>query len=151
MGPDGEERQPGEEEEEEDVPDEAQQQEEEKVRAQEKKQRAKEEEEEDAEERERVNALQQRKRLLQELGVVDQLHQLLQGHTSAGSQQTRAQVQQRQQQTKVRPRRSPERPFTALFSTRLSLLHLLCPCRWIFLLSFTKRWCSSLPLTQNNR
>lgn len=36
------------------------------------------------EEQERVNALLQRKKLLQDLGVVDQLHQLLQGPTGRG-------------------------------------------------------------------
>lgn len=102
MGPDAaevraEDRQQ-EEEEEEEVRNEAQQQE--------KKQQ--EEEEEDAEERERVSALLQRKKLLRELGVVDQLHQLLQGRTNGGTQQMRTQAQQRQQQTKVRPHRSPK-------------------------------------------
>ncbi|XP_044036050.1 tubulin polyglutamylase ttll6 [Siniperca chuatsi] len=43
-----------------------------------------EEKDEDMEEQERVNALLQRKKLLQDLGVVDQIHQLLQGRTEGG-------------------------------------------------------------------
>lgn len=42
-------------------------------------------EEEAKEERERVAALLQRKKLLQELGLVELLHQLLQGCTQAGA------------------------------------------------------------------
>ncbi|XP_054454377.1 tubulin polyglutamylase ttll6 isoform X2 [Anoplopoma fimbria] len=57
---------------------------------QEKQQQQKEEEEEeeeeeaDMEEQERVNALLQRKKLLQDLGVVDQIHQLLHGLSDRG-------------------------------------------------------------------
>lgn len=72
-----------------------------------------EDKEEDMEEQERVNALLQRKKLLQDLGVVDQIHQLLQGRTEGGGvlqdakdacthhQQSKL-AHQRQQQTKVR-------------------------------------------------
>lgn len=75
-------------------------------------------------EQERVHALLQRKKLVQELGVVEQLRQLLQGHTAAAaaaaaaggvrerregggilqdssSQQHSKQAHQRQQQNKV--------------------------------------------------
>jgi len=41
-------------------------------------------EEADMEDQERVNALVQRKKLLEDLGVVDQIHQLLQGRTEGG-------------------------------------------------------------------
>ncbi|XP_038591113.1 tubulin polyglutamylase ttll6 isoform X1 [Micropterus salmoides] len=70
-----------------------------------------EDKEEDMEEQERVNALLQRKKLLQDLGVVDQIHQLLQGRTEGGGvlqdakdacthhQQSKL-AHQRQQQTK---------------------------------------------------
>lgn len=42
-------------------------------------------EEDEKEERERVAALLQRKKLLQELGLVEQLHRLLQGCTQGGA------------------------------------------------------------------
>lgn len=65
------------------------------------------------EERERLDALLKRKKLLQELGVVDQLHQLLQGRAGGGgvlreasSQQQSKQANQRRQQTKVRTENS---------------------------------------------
>lgn len=67
----------------------------------------------DMEEQERVDALLQRKKLLQDLGVVDQIHQLLQGRIEGGgvlqdakdtyTHQQSKQTQQRQQQIKVRP------------------------------------------------
>lgn len=64
-------------------------------------------EKEDMEEQERVDALLQRKKLLQDLGVVDQIQQLLQGRLGGGGVLQNAhhqskQVQQRQQQPKVR-------------------------------------------------
>ncbi|XP_047464646.1 tubulin polyglutamylase ttll6 isoform X2 [Mugil cephalus] len=43
-----------------------------------------EEEREDVEEQERISSMLQRKKLLQDLGVVDQIHQLLQGRTEGG-------------------------------------------------------------------
>jgi len=62
---------------------------------------------EEEEEQERVAALLQRKKLLQDLGLVDQIHQLLQGLTGGGgvpqeacNQQSRPAHQRRQ--TKVR-------------------------------------------------
>lgn len=70
-----------------------------------------EEEEADVEERERVDALLQRKKLLQDLGVVDQIHQLLQGRTEGGGALQDArdaythQQNQQRQQTKVTPNR----------------------------------------------
>ncbi|XP_037611797.1 tubulin polyglutamylase ttll6 isoform X1 [Sebastes umbrosus] len=70
----------------------------------EEKEQGKEEKEADVEEQERVDALLQRKKLLQDLGVVDQIRQLLQGLTDRGgvlqdacSQQQRHQPHQRQQ------------------------------------------------------
>lgn len=85
-----------------------------KVREEKQEQQRDEEEEEvedeDMEEKERVDALLQRKKLLQDLGVVDQIHQLLQGRTEGGGvlqdasdtfpHQQSKQVHQRQQ-TKV--------------------------------------------------
>uniref|UniRef100_A0A4W6DZ26 Tubulin tyrosine ligase-like family, member 6 n=2 Tax=Lates calcarifer TaxID=8187 RepID=A0A4W6DZ26_LATCA len=65
----------------------------------------------DMEEQERVDALLQRKKLLQDLGVVDQIHQLLQGRIEGGgvlqdakdtyTHQQSKQTQQRQQQIKL--------------------------------------------------
>ncbi len=76
------------------------------VRAEEKQ----EEKEADVEEQERVDALLQRKKLLQDLGVVDQIHQLLQGRTEGGgvlqdgdTHQQSKKAHPRQQQTKVKP------------------------------------------------
>ncbi|KAI3365462.1 hypothetical protein L3Q82_010553 [Scortum barcoo] len=67
-----------------------------------------EEKEADMEERERVDALLQRKKLLQDLGVVDQIHQLLQGRTGGGgalqdadNHQPSKKAHPRQQQTKL--------------------------------------------------
>ncbi|XP_037318794.2 tubulin polyglutamylase ttll6 [Pungitius pungitius] len=58
---------------------------EEAVEEEEKEEEGEEEEEEgEAEERERLNALLQRKKLLQDLGVVDQIQQLLQGRRGGG-------------------------------------------------------------------
>ncbi|TDG97738.1 hypothetical protein EPR50_G00211180 [Perca flavescens] len=56
-----------------------------------------EEEDTDMEEQERVNALLQRKKLLQDLGVVEQIHQLLQGCTDAGGVLQDACTQQQRQ------------------------------------------------------
>lgn len=74
----------------------------------EEEEQGKEEKEADVEEQERVDALLQRKKLLQDLGVVDQIRQLLQGLTDRGgvlqdacSQQQRHQPHQKQQ-TRVR-------------------------------------------------
>ncbi|XP_068592901.1 tubulin polyglutamylase ttll6 [Cebidichthys violaceus] len=70
-----------------------QQQEEEKEKQQQQQQEQEQEEEEeeeeeeekaDVEEQERVDVLLQREKLLQDLGVVDQIHQLLQGRTDGG-------------------------------------------------------------------
>lgn len=72
---------------------------------QEEKQQHEEEEEEEAdvEEQERVDALLQRKKLLQDLGVVEQIQQLLQGRTAKqDARDTSQQNQWREQQTKVR-------------------------------------------------
>lgn len=84
------------------------------VRA-EKQEQTEEENEEEAEERkkadmeeqERVDALLQRKKMLQDLGVVDQIYQLLQGRLGAGgilqdAHQQSKQAQQKQQHPKVR-------------------------------------------------
>ncbi|XP_026206557.1 tubulin polyglutamylase ttll6 [Anabas testudineus] len=70
---------------------------------QEEKQQHEEEEEEEAdvEEQERVDALLQRKKLLQDLGVVEQIQQLLQGRTAKqDARDTSQQNQWREQQTK---------------------------------------------------
>lgn len=76
------------------------------VREEEKQQEEEEEKEADMEEQERLDALLQRKKLLQDLGVVDQIHQLLQGRTDAGGVLQDAcsskQTHQRQQTMKVR-------------------------------------------------
>ncbi|XP_040885483.1 tubulin polyglutamylase ttll6 [Toxotes jaculatrix] len=63
---------------------------------------------EDMEEQERVNALLQRRKLLQDLGVVDQIRQLLQGRIEGGGvlqdtkdAYTHQQSKQRQQETKL--------------------------------------------------
>ncbi|XP_039990544.1 tubulin polyglutamylase ttll6 isoform X2 [Xiphias gladius] len=84
--------------------------------AREEKQQQQEEEEEeeaaDMEEQERVDALLQRRKLLQDLGVVDQIHQLLHGQRAEGGgvaqdakdakdAYTHRQSKQRQQQTKL--------------------------------------------------
>nr|XP_019962123.1 PREDICTED: tubulin polyglutamylase ttll6-like [Paralichthys olivaceus] len=66
----------------------------------------KEEEEEaaaDVEEQQRVDALLQRKKLLQDLGVVEQIQQLLQGRTQAGKDSQRPRKQPRRQETKLDP------------------------------------------------
>lgn len=80
----------------------------------ERKEEEEEEEETHMEEQERVNALLQRKKLLQELGVVDKIQQLLQGRADGGgvlqeakdacTQQQSHQPHHRQQQVKVRPK-----------------------------------------------
>ncbi|KAA8581229.1 hypothetical protein FQN60_002810 [Etheostoma spectabile] len=72
----------------------------------EKQEQLPEEDTEDMEERERVDALLQRKKLLQDLGVVEQIHQLLQGHKEAGGVPQDACTQQQRpahqrQQTKL--------------------------------------------------
>lgn len=74
----------------------------------EKRRQEEEEKEAEMEEQERIDALLQRKRLLQELGVVDQLRQLLQGRTGGGGDlqdakdtDTQQHSKQRQQQRKV--------------------------------------------------
>lgn len=64
-------------------------------------------EKEDMEEQERVDALLQRKKLLEDLGVVDQIYQMLQGRLGGGgvlqdAHHQSKQAQQRQQQPKVR-------------------------------------------------
>uniref|UniRef100_A0A8P4K8B2 Tubulin tyrosine ligase-like family, member 6 n=1 Tax=Dicentrarchus labrax TaxID=13489 RepID=A0A8P4K8B2_DICLA len=66
------------------------------------------EQDEELEEQERVDALLQRKKLLQDLGVVDQIHQLLQGRTEGGGvpqnardAYTHQQSKQRQQQNNL--------------------------------------------------
>lgn len=72
----------------------------------EKQQQEEEQKEAEMEERERVNALLQRKKLLQDLGVVDQLHQLLQGPTGGGRVPQDAKdggTQQQSQQAHQRP------------------------------------------------
>lgn len=77
------------------------------------RQQGEKEREEEKEEQERLNALLQREKLLRDLGVVDQIYQLLQGRTTGGGHpllraqgthphQRGKQAQQRQQQTKVR-------------------------------------------------
>ncbi|KAK2820712.1 hypothetical protein Q5P01_023671 [Channa striata] len=83
------------------------------VGVQEEKQKQEEEEEEDKvkadmEEQERVDALLQRKKLLQDLGVVDQIHQLLHGLIEGGrappdTKDTYTQSHLRQQETKLHP------------------------------------------------
>ncbi|XP_067344925.1 tubulin polyglutamylase ttll6 isoform X2 [Channa argus] len=72
------------------------------------KQKQEEKEKADVEEQERVNALFQRKKLLQDLGVVDQVHQLLHGLIGGGralpdAKDPYTQSQLRQQQTKLDP------------------------------------------------
>ncbi|XP_049420353.1 tubulin polyglutamylase ttll6 isoform X1 [Epinephelus fuscoguttatus] len=77
----------------------------------ERKEEEEEEEETHMEEQERVNALLQRKKLLQELGVVDKIQQLLQGRADGGgvlqeakdacTQQQSHQPHHRQQQVKL--------------------------------------------------
>uniref|UniRef100_A0A3P8S2X3 Tubulin tyrosine ligase-like family, member 6 n=1 Tax=Amphiprion percula TaxID=161767 RepID=A0A3P8S2X3_AMPPE len=76
----------------------------------EEEQRGEEEEEEEVEEKERLNSLLQRKKLLEDLGVVELIQQLLQGRAEAGgvqdgkevcSQQQSNQANQRQQQNKL--------------------------------------------------
>lgn len=67
--------------------------------------------EEEKEEQERLSALKQREKLLRDLGVVDQIYQLLQDRTTGGGDPPHAkgshphhrskQAQQRQQQSKV--------------------------------------------------
>ncbi|XP_034414653.1 tubulin polyglutamylase ttll6 [Cyclopterus lumpus] len=85
--------------EEEEKEEKEEEEEEEKVEEEEQQQ----EEEEEEEERQRVAALLQRKKLLQDLGLVDQIQQLLQGLTGGGgvpqeacAQQTRPAHQRRQ-------------------------------------------------------
>ncbi len=75
----------------------------------EKQEQQEEENEAEMEEQERVDALLQRKKLLQDLGVVDQIQQLLQGHAEGRgvvqdgcSLQQSEQAHHRQQQMKVR-------------------------------------------------
>ncbi|XP_042338651.1 tubulin polyglutamylase ttll6-like, partial [Plectropomus leopardus] len=78
---------------------------------QEEEQEKEEEKEADMKEQERVDALLQRKKLLQDLGVVEKIQQLLQGRTDGGgvlqdtkdacSQQQSKHAHQRQQQTKL--------------------------------------------------
>ncbi|KAM7381191.1 hypothetical protein PAMA_012168 [Pampus argenteus] len=96
-------------------------QEEEDMEEKERKQRK--QEEEDMEEKERVDALLRRKKLLQDLGVVDQIQQLLQGRMEAGGvvqdaifppqQQTKLkslmQFPQRTQQQYIHPQMSQQR------------------------------------------
>lgn len=55
-------------------------------------------EEEEKEERERVAALLQRKKLLQELGLAEQLHRLLQGCTAGGAVVVEGSIQQSREQ-----------------------------------------------------
>lgn len=83
----------------------------------EKQQQEEEQKEAEMEEQERVNALLQRKKLLQDLGVVDQLHQLLRGPAGggrvpqdakdSGTQQPSQQAHQRPQPMKVTTKKLP--------------------------------------------
>ncbi|XP_026171503.1 tubulin polyglutamylase ttll6 isoform X2 [Mastacembelus armatus] len=57
----------------------------------------------DMEEQERVDALLQRKKLLQDMGVVNQIHQLLQGLTEGGGPRQNACTHQESKQTKLDP------------------------------------------------
>ncbi|XP_072229363.1 LOW QUALITY PROTEIN: tubulin polyglutamylase ttll6 [Leuresthes tenuis] len=73
-------------------------------------------EEADMEDQERVNALVQRKKLLEDLGVVDQIHQLLQGRAEGGGVLQDVHVACRHQQAQQRSEQKLEA--LSLFSQR---------------------------------
>lgn len=130
-------------------------------------QQKEEQEEKDAAvvEQERVHALLQRKKLVQELGVVEQLRQLLQGHTAAtagggekgegagvlqdtSSQQQSKQAHQRQQPTKVTTKNGVKfelsRVWFVLF--KVQPISFLFYSRWTLCHSFTRERSSSSPV-----
>lgn len=79
------------------VQEDKQQQREEEEEVKEEAVEEEEEGEDEAEERERINTLLQRKKLLQDLGVVDQIRQLLQDRTGGGGVPKEACAQQQSQ------------------------------------------------------
>ncbi|KAE8283908.1 Tubulin polyglutamylase ttll6 [Larimichthys crocea] len=98
-----------------------------------------EEKQQEMEEQERVEALLQRKKLLLDLGVVDQIHQLLHGRTEGGGVLqdgkdacTQKQTHQRQQQVKMDsvaqfPQRTKQQPCTQMSRQHATQQRLLRP------------------------